>query len=111
MTAHVARKGEPDDKSNIAKSNQTTKSNQNYMKQDAKNFGNIFSKNCRSCCQDPKIWRKETQFHQNKLFRTNQGNLYDELNGKLVDKGESQSGLSLEIMQKMQSGLLESKGS
>ena len=43
MTAHVARKGEPDDKSNTAKSNQSTKSNQNYMKQDAKNFGNIFS--------------------------------------------------------------------
>ena len=43
MTAHVARKGEPDDKSNITKSNQSTNPNQNFMKQDVKKFGNIFS--------------------------------------------------------------------
>ena len=43
MTAHVARKGEPDDKSNIAKSNQCTNPNQNYTKQDVKKFGNIFT--------------------------------------------------------------------
>ena len=43
MTAHVARKGEPDDKTNIAKSNRSTNSNQNCMKQEVKNFGNMFS--------------------------------------------------------------------
>ena len=43
MTAHVARKGEPDDKTNIAKSNRSTNINQNCMKQDVKNFGNMFS--------------------------------------------------------------------
>ena len=40
MTAHVARKGEPDDKTNIAKSNRSTNSNQNCMKQEVKNIGN-----------------------------------------------------------------------
>ena len=33
---------------------------------------------------------RKLQFHQNKLFRTNQGNLYDELNGKSVEKGDAQ---------------------
>ena len=43
MTAHVARKGEPDEKSNITKAtSQTTKSSQSYIKQDVKSFGNIF---------------------------------------------------------------------
>ena len=37
---------------------------------------------------------RKLHFHQNKLFRNNQGNLYAELNGKLVEKGES--GLSQE---------------
>ena len=32
---------------------------------------------------------RKLQFHQNKLFRNNQNNIYAELNGKLVEKGES----------------------
>ena len=43
MTAHVARKGEPEEKSSITKtSSQSTKSSQSYMKQDVKGFGSIF---------------------------------------------------------------------
>ena len=41
---------------------------------------------------------RKLQFHQNKLFRTNQGNLYDELNGKSVEKGEAQVPKAKEAM-------------
>ena len=34
---------------------------------------------------------RKLQFHQNKLFKSNQSNFYDELNGKLSDRGDSPS--------------------
>ena len=37
-----------------------------------------------------KFEERKLQFHQNKLFRINQENLYDEVNGKSVEKGEAQ---------------------
>ena len=37
-------------------------------------------------------------FNQNKLFRTNQGNLYDEFNGKSVEKGDAQVPKAKEAM-------------
>ena len=42
MTAHVARKGEPDEKSNLPKSTQSSRLNQGYIKHDVKSLGNIF---------------------------------------------------------------------
>ena len=38
------------------------------------------------------------QFHQNRLFRTNQGNLFDKLNGKSAEKGEAQVPKAKEAM-------------
>ena len=45
-----------------------------------------------------KAEERKLQFHQNKLFRTNQGNLYDELNGKSVEKGDAQVPKAKEAM-------------
>ena len=59
MTAHVARKGEPEEKSNLTKSTQSTRLNQNYIKQDVKSLGNIF----------PSLNNSDTSANENRTFK------------------------------------------
>ena len=59
MTAHVARKGEPEEKSNLTKNNQSTRLNQNYIKQDVKSLGNIF----------PGLNNSDTSANENRTFK------------------------------------------